>query len=253
MPRWARGLWRRRRRGNLELRCTLPSRMPGYCFTAHLTGEWEELPARIPHEHPNAVAIDYALSRAQEITNNRQLSQATAAEAAINSCLGQPRELAQASVRLLWARIQLNAHHQEAVHVERLLREQHQAELHAHQCRNRLQRATDLREALLSDPSLAFAYWFLDHPEAIDTETVQRIESLIAAAASYAPHNGWVQAAQILQEFVRDLSDEAREHLVTGLAHIFDRFGQPERARQLRTVGGTPLPPPASPGLNGHA
>ncbi|WP_128509192.1 hypothetical protein [Streptomyces inhibens] len=160
-------------------------------------------------------------------------------------------DLPHAPVRLLWAHIQLTADPQQAARADSLLRDQHQADQHAHQDRHRLQRAKDLRDALLSDPSLAFAYWFLDHPEAIDEETVQRVEHLITAAASYAPNTTWVQVAQILQEFVRNLPDDARQHLVTSLAHILDRDGQPERAHQIRTAGQTPPPEPSpAAGLN---
>ncbi|MFG2289458.1 hypothetical protein ACGFOU_25735 [Streptomyces sp. NPDC048595] len=174
-----------------------------------------------------------------------QLSQAALAEAKTNSRLGQPVDLPDVPVRLLWAHIRLTADPQQAARADSLVRDQQQAEQRAHQDRLRLQRAKDLREALLSDPSLAFAYWFLDHPEAIDVGTVQRVEQLITAAASYAPNTAWVQVAQILQEFVRNLSDDARQHLVTSLAHILDRYGQPERAHQMRTAGESPSPGPS--------
>jgi hypothetical protein len=134
------------------------------------------------------------------------------------------------------------------------VQEQHQAEQRARQDQLRLQRARELREALLSDPSLAFAYWFLDDPDAINDETGQRIETLVAAVASYAPSNAWVQAARILLEFVTDLSSDARQHLINGLAHIFERYGQHENARQLRDVEvSATLPPLTIPhsGLNG--
>ncbi|MFI9719236.1 hypothetical protein ACIHFE_06195 [Streptomyces sp. NPDC052396] len=224
--------------------CTLPSRTPGYHFEAYLTGAWQDLPGRHQHQNPHDAAASHALTVAQGITGELQLSREAAAQAAINSRLGQPVEVPGAPVRLLWARIQLTADPQQAAHVNRLLREQHNAERRARDDQHRLQRAQDLREALLSDPSLAFAYWFLDHPEAIDTETVQRVEKLVASAASYAPRNTWVQVAALLQDFVRNLPDDARRHLVTGLAHIFDRYGQPERARSLRALSDEMAPPP---------
>ncbi|MFE3382684.1 hypothetical protein [Streptomyces anulatus] len=163
-------------------------------------------------------------------------------------------DLPDAPVRLLWAHIRLTADPQQAARADSLVRDRHQAEQHAHQDRMRLQRAKDLREALLSDPSLAFAYWFLDHPEAIDEETVQRVENLITASASYAPNTTWVQVAKILQEFVRNLPGDARQHLVTSLTHILDRYGQPERAHQMRTIGQTPPSEPShAAGLNGNS
>ncbi|MFE1797681.1 hypothetical protein ACFW9L_16110 [Streptomyces sp. NPDC059517] len=191
---------------------------------------------------------------ARNITEDTQLSQADLAEARTNSHLGQPVDLPTLPVRLLWARIRLTAAPQQAAHVDQLLREQHQTEHDARQDRRRLQRAKDLRDALLADPSLAFAYWFLDHPEAADEATVQHLERLITTAASYAPDNTWVHVARILQDFVSTLPGDARQHLITSLAHILDRYGQPERAHELRTAGhAAPLSPPAAqPGVPTH-
>lgn len=39
-----------------------------------------------------------------------------------------------------------------------------------------------------------------------------------------------------LQESVRDLPAETRRHLITGPAHIVDRYSRPDRAGQLRAV-----------------
>ncbi|MBP0458981.1 hypothetical protein [Streptomyces montanisoli] len=226
----------------------MSSPAPGYYFQAHLTGAWQRLPAARPHQHPQAAATDYALSVAQKIAGATQLSQADLAEAQTNSHLGRPVDLPNLPVRLLWARIRLTADAQQAAHVDQLLRERHQAEHDARQDHRRLQRATDLRDALLTDPSLAFAYWFLDHPEAVDEATVQHVERLITAAASYAPGTTWVQVARILQDFVLTLPDDSRQHLITSLAHIFDRYGQPQRAQQLRTAGQTsPSSPSTAP------
>ncbi|MFF1740737.1 hypothetical protein ACFVZI_13400, partial [Streptomyces mirabilis] len=44
--------------------------------------------------------------------------------------------------------------------------------------------------------------------------------------------------AHILQDFVRDLPTDARRHLITSLAQLFDRYGHPERAMQLRIICG---------------
>lgn len=236
MPQWPSKSWRRRRHGRLVLSCTLPSRTPGYHFEAHFTGAWQDLPGRHRHQNPHDAAATHVLNVAQGIAGKRQLSQEAAAQAAINSRLGQAADMPDAPVRLLWARVQLTADPHQAADINLLLRDQHQAERRARDDQHRLQRAQDLRDALLSDPSLAFAYWFLDHPEAIDTETVTRVERLVASAASYAPHNAWVQVAVLLQDFVRDLPGDAHQHLVTSLAHIFDRYGQPERAQSLRAL-----------------
>ncbi|MFE0763271.1 hypothetical protein [Streptomyces smyrnaeus] len=228
----------------MEVSCTLPSQTPGYHFDVHLTGTWQGLSALSPHQNPHAAAADHALTVARSITTARQLSEVTAVETSINSRLGQPADLAHAPVRLLQAHVHLTADPHHAAEADRLLREQHQAEQHARNEQRRLQRAHDLREALLGDPSLALAYWFLDHPETIGTATVQRVEQLIASAASYAPQTTWVQVAQLLQEFVRELSNDARQHLITGMAHIFDRHGHHDRARQLRAVAEDMSVPP---------
>ncbi|MFJ6825481.1 hypothetical protein ACIQRJ_34285 [Streptomyces niveus] len=233
--------WRRQHRGSLELWCTLASELPGYRFEAHLTGAWQQ-PAARPHHNPQAAAADYALALAQEAAGNFQLSRAALAEARANSQLGNPVDVPHTPVRLLWAQIRLTADPQQADRADALLRDQHQAEHRARQDHHRLQRAKDLRDALLTDPSLAFAYWFLDHPETIDEQTVQRVERLINAAASYAPHTTWVQVARILQEFVHTLPDDSRQHLITSLAHIFDRYGQTGRAQQLRATAQTLQP-----------
>ncbi|MEV0254698.1 hypothetical protein AB0H82_10605 [Streptomyces sp. NPDC050732] len=235
------GWWRRQRRGSLELCCTLDSELPGYHFEAHLTGAWQQPVAR-PHHNPQAAAVEYALTLAQEAVGTVQLSQAALAEARANRQLGRPMDVPHTPVRLLWAHIRLTADPQQADRADSLLRDQHQTEHHARQDHHRLQRAKDLRDALLTDPSLAFAYWFLDHPETVDEQSVQRVEHLINAAASYAPHTTWVQVARILQEFVHTLPDESRQHLIISLAHILDRYGHTDRAQQLRATAQTPQP-----------
>lgn len=240
-PRGKGSGWPTPRAGTLDLTCPAPSSTPGHPFTLTLTGAWEEVPSARPHHSPDAAATDHALTTAREITTAFPASDAVPAAVRINAVLGRPLDLPGIPVRLLWAKAHLSAG-SEAVHAaqrhERHQREQEQRRAEQNRC---MDEARVLRDTLMSDPSMALAYWFATAPHTVDAETVARLEHLFAAAAAYAPQGRWAPLARILHTFAERLTDEARIHLLDTLAALTDRYGHPDITSDIRSLRATPF------------
>ncbi|MBT2530130.1 hypothetical protein J7E91_33435 [Streptomyces sp. ISL-99] len=242
MPRLRRrttGPWPTPRAGTLDVTCPAPSITPGYHFTLHLTGAWEELPASKPHHAPRAAATNHALTLARNITASHQLTDTVPAAARINTLLGQPTEIPLLPIRLTWAQVHLTAEPEALYAVTSQQRRLHDQELQRTQQQRRLDEAHALRDTLVADPSLALAYWFATCPETIDQETLSRVERLITTAATYAPQGHWVQLARLLTDFTARLPDNAKTHLVGTLATLADRYGHADIAAGMRSLRAT--------------
>lgn len=210
------------------------SYMPGHQFHLFLLGEWEDRASPPIHHNPRDVAKDYALRTAQSISITYLLTDAAGVESRINTALGLPVDLRESSVRLLWARAHVSADALQQAAVAEQLRRNHEAALHDQEDQRRLQRAKDLRNALLDDPGIALAQWFMDQPEAINGNTIEQLNQIIGEVSSYAPETMWVKASHIIHDFVRNLPGDARIHLIETLAGIFERYGYPGHSKQLK-------------------
>lgn len=241
--------WPQPRTGRLDITGELPSNIPGHPFDFHLASAWEELPSARPHHDPRSAALDHALTVAANITATRPLSDHVAAQARINTLLGTPLTIPRLPVRLLWAQAQITAQPQHLAAVSAYQRQQYEEDLHDQHIRRRQQRAQDLYNALRTTPALVLAHWFTDHPDTLDQLTLDRIEHFITTTTTYAPDTAWVQVARLLQDFVCGLPADARQHLIASLAQLFDRYGHPDRAAQLRIIGGE-LQRPSGPDLH---
>ncbi|MCW8382743.1 hypothetical protein [Streptomyces justiciae] len=215
----------------------LPSNAPGYHFHAHLTGRWEETPAARHHHDPRAAATHHALETARAVSGLYPLTEHQAAQAHINSRLGASHDLADAPVRLLWARVQLTAESSDIEAVVCLQRRTHDNALTEQTNRQRQYQAEELHRALSTTPTLALAYWLIQQPQAADQDTIEALGQMTREITTYAPHTAWVQVAHLLQTFVQDLDMPARVNLVDSLAQIFTRYDQPELADRLHALG----------------
>ncbi|HWU10843.1 MAG TPA: hypothetical protein VN520_31585 [Streptomyces sp.] len=242
--------WPTPRAGTLDLTCPAPSSTPGHTFTLTLTGAWEEQPSLHPHHSPEAVATDHALTLARNITNNYPATDTLPAAARINTLLGRRTTISHAPLTLLWATVHLTA---EPDAVSAAIRHQRHAEEreqhHAEQSR-RLADAQSLRDTLMSDPSLALAYWFATAPQSLDTDTLKRLEELLATAATYAPQGQWAPLARLLHTFAGRLSVDAKIHLIDALATLTDRYGHPDLTTDIQALRPEPAEDaPRSPGI----
>ncbi|WP_405542465.1 hypothetical protein OG478_12370 [Streptomyces phaeochromogenes] len=231
--------WPAPRAGQLtdsDTRYALPSNAPGYNFHAQLTGRWEETPAARQHHDPRAAAAHHALERARAVTGLYPLTEHHTAQAHINSQLGTSHDLADAPVRLLWARVQLTVDSADIEAVVCLQRRRHDEALNEQANRQRQHQAEELHRSLSTTPTLALAYWLIHQPQATDRNTIEALSQLTREITAYAPHTAWVQVAHLLQTFVQDLDMPARMNLVDSLAQIFTRYDQPQRANQLRSI-----------------
>ncbi|MEV8334456.1 hypothetical protein OG275_00160 [Streptomyces niveus] len=239
-PSRNRSRWPPPRSGSLDVTCPAPSCLPGHAFTLTLTGTWEELPSPHPHHSPGAAATDHALTFARDITSGYITTESEPAAARINTLLGRPVELPHLPVRIVWATAHLTAGpeaQRAAVDQERRAHEQQQRRAEHDR---RLDQAHVLRDTLMSDPSLALAYWFAAAPHTIDKNTLTRLEELFSTAAAYAPNGTWAPLARLLHTFTGQLSDDAKRHLLDTLAALTDRYGQADIAAAIRALRITP-------------
>ncbi|MFD4949687.1 hypothetical protein ACFWNT_46240 [Streptomyces sp. NPDC058409] len=201
-----------------------------------MTGVWEELSTSEPHHDPRAAATHHALTVARNITALHPLTDAVPATARINTLLGQPTDIERLPVKLAWATVQLSAEPAALHAVINEQRRHHDDELRRAQQQRRLDEAHALHDTLVTNPSLALAYWFASCPEKIDAETLTRVEQLVATAATYAPQGQWVQLARLLTNFTQRLPDDAKGHLVATMATMADRYGHPDIAASMLSL-----------------
>ncbi|MEU9122843.1 hypothetical protein AB0C96_23765 [Streptomyces sp. NPDC048506] len=100
----------------------------------------------------------------------------------------------------------------------------------------RLADAQSLRDTLMSDPSLAMAYWFATAPQSLDSDSLSRLEQLLATAAPYAPQGRWAPLARLLHTFAERLSTDAKIHLIDTLATLTDRYGHPDITAAIQAL-----------------
>jgi hypothetical protein len=173
---------------------------------------------------------------ARNITASYPATDTVPAAARINTLLGCRTEIPQIPVRLLWATVHLAAE-PDAVSAA-LTHQRHadeQEQRRAEQSR-RLADAQSLRDTLMSDPSLAMAYWFATAPHSLDTDALTRLEDLLATAAPYAPQGQWAPLARLLHTFANRLSTDAKIHLIDTLATLTDRYGHPDITTAIKAL-----------------
>ncbi|MFI1018185.1 hypothetical protein [Streptomyces sp. NPDC020965] len=236
-PRRKNSGWPTPRAGSLHTTCSAPSSTSGYPFTLTLDGAWEELPSPHPHHTPEAVAAHHALTIARNITSTHALTDITPATARVNTLLGYSTNIPNAPVRLTWAQASLTADPEAVSTIAQQQRHLHEEEQRVAKRNRCLKEARDLRDTLMSDPSLALSYWFATAPQTIDEDTLSRLEKLHSTAAAYAPQGHWAPLARMLHAFADQLPDEARLHLIDTLATLIDRYGRPDIASTIRALG----------------
>ncbi|WP_241695137.1 hypothetical protein [Streptomyces sp. C] len=214
----------------------MPNTMPGHPFTLTLTGAWEELPSPRPHRNPDAVAIHHALTIVRNITSNLTPADAVLAAARINTLLGQASDIPGIPVRLIWAHVDLTTDLEALSATTRHQRHQHEEEQRRAEQARHLETARAFQTTVMSDPSLALAYWYATAPHTIDEDTLTRLEQLHSQVAAYAPQGRWALLARLLHTFTSDLTTDAKNHLIDTMAALTDRYGQPDIASEIRTL-----------------
>ncbi|PJI99761.1 hypothetical protein BX264_7137 [Streptomyces sp. 2333.5] len=235
-PHRRRTSWPPPRAGSIDITCPAPSATPGHPFTLTLTGTWEEIPSPRPHHTPEAAATHHALVIARNITSTLTPADSVLAAAHINTLLGRPADIPHIPVRLTWAQVSLTADTEALTAASRYERHQHEEEQRRAEQRRNLDQARALQDTVMSDPSLALAYWYATAPHAIDEKTLPRLEQLHAQAAAYAPQGRWALLARLLHTFAEDLTEDAKNHLIDTVALLTDRYGHPDIARQIREL-----------------
>ncbi|MET7914177.1 hypothetical protein ABZS98_39445 [Streptomyces avermitilis] len=205
-----------------------------------LTIAWEELPSPRPHHSPHAAAADHALTTARDIAAAFPATEALPAAARINAILGRPHELLHLPVRLIWAQAHLRASPDAIQAAQRHERHEAEQEQHRAEQSRRLADARILRDTLMSDPSMALAYWFATAPHTVEADTLNRLQNLFESAAAYAPQGRWAPLAKALHTFADRLDEDGKLHLLDTMAGLTDRYGHPDIASTIRSLRQTP-------------
>ncbi|MFE9813227.1 hypothetical protein [Streptomyces sp. NPDC005548] len=239
--------WPAPRAGTGTLTCPAPSSTPGHAFTLDLAIAWEELPSPRPHHSPDAVAADHALTAARGIAAAFPATDALPAAARINAILGRPHELLHLPIRLIWAQAHLTASPEALQAAQRHERHEGEREQNRAEQSQRMDDARILRDTLMSDPSMALAYWFATAPHTVDANTLNRLQDLFESAAAYAPQGRWAPLARALHAFADKLDEDGKIHLLDTLAGLTDRYGHPDIASTILSLRQMPSKDTRSP------
>ncbi|MGW2272218.1 hypothetical protein [Streptomyces yangpuensis] len=216
--------------------------MPGHPFTLTLSGAWEELPSPYPHHNPGAAASYHALTVVRNVTSTLTPADTVLAAARINTLLGQPSDIPGIPVRLTWAHADLTTGAEALSATTRHQRHQHEQEQRRAEQALHLETARAFQTTVMSDPSLALAYWYATAPHTVDKDTLTRLEEVHSQASAYAPQGRWALLARLLHTFTSDLTTDAKNHLINTMATLTDRYGQPDIAIEIRSLH---IPDPA--------
>ncbi|MFI1801359.1 hypothetical protein ACH427_29005 [Streptomyces sp. NPDC020379] len=222
------------RTGRAGFSAQLASANPDFFFHADLTLAWEEISPPPTHHDPQAVACDYVRGVAESVANKRPLNQAEIVEHRANTLLGVPCDLEDQAVRITWGHAQITADPADIADATAERRRQRESRLKAEEQDREIARIEAFRYRVLSDPGMALAHSFMNNPGSFDEGAITRIENLARKAAVYDPQNAWVAIAHILQEFISELSPDARTEMISALPWWFARYRKSEFTQRLR-------------------
>lgn len=89
-----------------------------------------------------------------------------------------------------------------------------------------------LREHILSQPSVARAYWLKHHPNAFGDLLDDRFER-IAEKLGRSNEDPNVAIARVISDFLSDLGADQRQYLLAQLAKVFTSFERTDLAERL--------------------
>ncbi|MEU4579446.1 hypothetical protein [Nonomuraea sp. NPDC023979] len=125
-----------------------------------------------------------------------------------------------------------------AMQLERLLREHELDDLARRQAKGR---ADFLREEILKDPASAQIYAMFELSPRIGGPSANiNLDRLVQQVNEWHPESRWIAVAQILHDFLSNLSEGGRKDLLNIVQHALSLLGTPEQVARLSNFSGRP-------------
>lgn len=209
----------------------------GFGFRISAEGRWRRTMKR--QHNPASAASDHIIGEVKQLARTFSITADKALESKANARLGCPAKLHDNGVRVLWARIYVNAEEEDQYQAKILIRAHARAESDRDEQRVRIAQAVALRDLLREDPTLALAYLLLESPAraAEFGDTIAKISEQIAANA---PGAAWVKTARLLEEFFQGQPPDAKQFMIERVCLVLIEFGEKRAARQIMIAHGLP-------------
>lgn len=229
--------WPRRlqRSGPLRETFTAHSADDGYYFQLEVEGRWEER-ARTPHRNPESVAATHVIELVRSLACSIPLLERERLQHQANSVLGQPVNVPDHSLRLLWAQVRVYANPDDVDDLLDAQRHRHALRRAAEAKRVKIEHIAAFRDSLREDPTLALAQMLLETPTAITHETIENLELVTQRVAANSPRVKTIVIAQLLRDFVAGLKPDAKQLIVDRLCTALVEFGGHEQAEKIRAT-----------------
>jgi hypothetical protein len=210
----------------------LPSRHPDLVFDAHIHTEWDLRTSPDRHHDPHATIRTHVRSTVERYAAEEPVSRADVVEDRINTALGVSVVL-QGGINLLWASATLTCERgalQVSLDRERRLSE---ASIRRDEQDQQIEQVEAFKDRVLSRPDMALTYWFMHHPGDVPGNGENQIEKLSLQVSKYASNRYWIQLAQILDDFIKNMTPGERRDSVQALEWWFRRYDAKDSLRRL--------------------
>lgn len=214
----------------------LPSCVRGLHFTAEFNLVWTPLAPPQRQCNPIEAARVAAEEAATRVSCTMSVTRIAAAECHINAQLGRLEDCARGEVRIKKASVHLGVSAEiarlAADHEHKLREEELADDIQQHQ----FDRLSRFRETVLAEPAAAMAYWFMNHPDQLDSTTYNKIEDLTKKVMAYDPRARLLRIAELLDKFISNLTSEDKHALITMLIAVMSSFGHRDDAYRIAAI-----------------
>jgi hypothetical protein len=185
------------------------------------------------HHEPEAVIRTYLRAQAESEISRESPTRHMAIQDRINARLGLPQVITSFNIRLIWASVRISI--DEAIYALAVERERraYQALLRAKEQEEQIKSIECFRDRIASNPGTALAYWFWQNPDKVGSVPNKAVMDLAENIARYVPESSWVKIAQIIHDFVNDLTADERRDSIQALVAWFRRYDKESYLEQL--------------------
>jgi hypothetical protein len=209
----------------------------GYPFNVRADGQWRRRSLR--QHDPRSAAADYVTGEVTRLAATCPILATTSLEYRANAHLGRAVSARGMGVRVRRVRVHVDADPdaQDAALARMRLRVRVKNDREDRQ--QRIAQATEMRDLLREDPTLAIAHLLLESPAAVtDQAAVNAINALGDLVASHSPGAAWVTTARLLENFLGNLQPDAKKLIVERFCGTLREFGAREEARLVMRAHG---------------
>lgn len=214
----------------------LPSCIRGLQFTAEFELVWTPLVPSIKQCNLVEAARAAAEEEATRVSRTMPVTRITTAECHINARLGRLGDCAGGEVHFDTASVHLSV----PAEIARMA-EDHEHRLRAQELKDEIQRheldrLNKFQKTVLADPATAMAYWFMNHPNQLESTIYDKIEDLTKKINSYDPGARSLEIAKLIDKFISDLTTEDKRALIRLLTGLMAGFGHRDEAYRIAAI-----------------